>query len=600
VTTAKQTYYQSLIKTGLSAYEVTQVAAMTLSEEFKLISQLSETSSAAQAVIPQIDIGVNGAFGTPSAHIVIGGQQYAGAASGVARAFSALADLSSFVATMAGMMGGWDRRTREWTFQFETATLELAQIQRQIKAAEVRVKIAKQELVNQDMLIAHASAVHDTLRSKFTNQQLYGWMMGQLSSLYFQSYQTTYALAKQCEVCFQFELGIKQSNYIQFGYWDSLRKGLLAGERLFRDLKRLETAYIDRNKREYEISKSVSLLLLDPSALISLKLTGMCFVTLPEALFDMDYPGHYMRRIRTLSLTIPCVTGPYTSVNCTLTLLQSKIRMDNKADSPSSYPEKPVASDGRFRYDFAATESIATSTAQNDSGMFEVNFRDERYLPFEGFGVVSQWQVWMPPDCNAFAFETISDVIFNLKYTSCPGGDDFRAAARAAAVLPPPQAQPISQSAPQSPQQSNLQRLFSLRHEYPTEWYKFLQPPSATVGNPAASMQIALSNDRFPFQYRGKTIKITRADLFVMFAGQNPGGLQTFTLATPAAPNASPAGVALSAVSGPANVLHFSTPNPPKPSAAPSGPAAWSLQYNGDLSTVPLDDVFLLCTYTAS
>jgi hypothetical protein len=35
-------------------------------------------------------------------------------------------------------------------------------------------------------------------------------------------------------------------------------------------------------------------------------------------------------------------------------------------------------------------QSIATSHAQNDSGMFELNFRDERYLPFEGAGAISR------------------------------------------------------------------------------------------------------------------------------------------------------------------------------------------------------------------
>ena len=81
-------------------------------------------------------------------------------------------------------------------------------------------------------------------------------------------------------------------------------------------------------RREYEITKSVSLVLFDPWALITLKETGQCAVNLPEALFDMDYPGHYFRRLKTVSLTIPCVTGPYTSVNCTLTLLNSKIRIE--------------------------------------------------------------------------------------------------------------------------------------------------------------------------------------------------------------------------------------------------------------------------------
>src|SRR5207237_6075026 len=106
-----------------------------------------------------------------------------------------------------------------------------------------------------------------------------------------------------------------------------LKKGLLAGERLYLDLKRLEAAYMDQNKREFEITKHISLVLHDPMALIALKETGTCLVTLPEALFDMDYPGHYMRRIKGVTLTIPCVTGPSTSVNCTLTLLSNNIRL---------------------------------------------------------------------------------------------------------------------------------------------------------------------------------------------------------------------------------------------------------------------------------
>jgi Tc toxin complex TcA C-terminal TcB-binding domain len=35
-------------------------------------------------------------------------------------------------------------------------------------------------------------------------------------------------------------------------------------------------------------------------------------------------------------------------------------------------------------------QSIVTSSAQNDSGMFETNLRDERFLPFENSGVVSE------------------------------------------------------------------------------------------------------------------------------------------------------------------------------------------------------------------
>jgi Tc toxin complex TcA C-terminal TcB-binding domain/Neuraminidase-like domain/Salmonella virulence plasmid 28.1kDa A protein len=604
VTTARQTYYQGLVQGGLSGYETGQVAAMTLSEVFKIISQAIEGSTAAAAVIPQVNIGINGAFGSPSAIVSVGGQQASGASSAVARAFSVLAEASSFTASMLGMMGGWDRRAAEWAFQLETATLELAQIEQQITAANFRVQIATQDLNNQDLQIANSTAMLDTLKSKFTNEELYSWMVNEISGIFFQCYQMTggaYDLAKRAEACYRFELGIKDSNFIKFGYWDSLKKGLLSGEKLFEDLKRLENAYLDQNKREYEITKSISLLLLDPFALISLKLTGACLINLPEAYFDMDYPGHYMRRLRSVGLTIPCVTGPYTSVNCTLTLLQSKIRMDNSGANPHAYPEQPIASDSRFCYNFAATDSIATSTAQNDSGMFEVNFRDERYLPFEGAGVISQWKLCMPPDCNAFDFETITDLVLNIRYTARDGGDALRAAAKSAAILPPRLAQTSPPSGPQPPQQVNLQRGFSLRHEYPTEWYKFMQPPAAGSPTLSTSMQINLSSDRFPFQYRGKPITITRADLFILLSDSNQSAPQAFSLYTPNSLGATPNPIALSAVDDPGGAPHFAILNPPAPSPAAHGaPNCWILQYAGDLSQLAIVDMFLICAFTAN
>lgn len=45
----------------------------------------------------------------------------------------------------------------------------------------------------------------------------------------------------------------------------------------------------------------------------------------------------------------------------------------------SQYAEDP-GNDDHFNYNIGAIQSIATSNAQNDSGMFELNFRDDRYL----------------------------------------------------------------------------------------------------------------------------------------------------------------------------------------------------------------------------
>src|SRR5690606_8536093 len=146
------------------------------------------------------------------------------------------------------------------------------------------------------------------------------------------------------------------------------------------------------NLREYELTKHISLRLHFPLAFLYLRATGYCEIELPEWLFDLDYPGQYMRRIKNVTLTLPCVVGPYTGVHCRLTLLSSSTRIDprlrnSKAECceddtfDNGYP--PLPDDPRIVRQYAATEAIATSTGQNDSGMFELNFRDERYLPFE-------------------------------------------------------------------------------------------------------------------------------------------------------------------------------------------------------------------------
>ena len=89
----------------------------------------------------------------------------------------------------------------------------------------------------------------------------------------------------------------------------------------------MEADYLHRNLREYELTRHVSVRELDPLALLALKATGSCEFDLPEWLFDLDGPGHYFRRIKTVSVSLPCVVGPYASVNCTASLLSSSVRI---------------------------------------------------------------------------------------------------------------------------------------------------------------------------------------------------------------------------------------------------------------------------------
>ncbi len=496
---------------GLSSLEIQQLLHTALSNELHQQANIVHVVASIVSMFPNIFAG------SPVAGQTSGGTNWGIGISAMAQSIEIAATEETYLANLAGTFGGYQRRQDEWVHQSKLALAELKQLKKQIVAAEIRQAIAQHELDNHDRQIENAQAVDEFMHSKFTNQQLHRWMSTQIAEVYFRTYQLAYDVAKRAERCYRFELGLEDSNFIQFGYWESLKKGLLAGERLYHDLKRMEVAYLEQNKREYELIKHISLVLLNPMALIALKETGKCEIHLPEALFDMDYPGHYMRRIKSVSLSIPCVTGPYTSINCTLTLLSNQIRkntkLTNDPQDPYSGPKDDDDLQARFITTFGAVESIATSTAQNDSGMFEVNFRDERYLRFEGSGVISKWRIEMPKDCNAFDFETISDVILKLNYTAREGGISLRDAARKATQMPLPPSQPLNvEELPEFPPAEHLQRLFSSRHEFASEWYRFLHPTDEATSQ---TLSLGLTMERFPFELRGKTLQIDAMHLFL-------------------------------------------------------------------------------------
>ena len=199
-------------------------------------------------------------------------------------------------------------------------------------------------------------------------------MKREVRGLYGQVFQFAFDIAKKAERALQHELGDPSLSYLQFGYLAG-KEGLLAGEKLYLDVKRMEMAYLELNRREYELTKHVSLLQVDPLALIELRATGRCTVRLPEELFDMDGPGHYFRRIKSVAVSIPCITGPYAGVNCTLTLLKSSVRTTPVVGDEYARAD---AEDTRGNDYFGSLQSIVTSSGQNDSGRCETNLRDER------------------------------------------------------------------------------------------------------------------------------------------------------------------------------------------------------------------------------
>lgn len=366
-----------------------------------------------------------------------GGRELSWFAGSAAKMFATSSQLNSLAAAKAAKMASYIRREQDWTLQGNLAAREIIQLDKQITSADIRIQVAQKELENHKQQILDAAEVALFLKGKFTNQELYQWMKEQLFAVYKQSYNLAYEMAKKAEQAYKFEMGTETASFIQYGYWDNSQQGLVAGEKLQLALRQLDKAYLEENRRELELTRSISLARLNPLALIQLRETGKCDVSVPEELFDLDFQGHYFRRVKSVRLSIPCIAGPYTAVSCTLRLLQSSVRSTTAMNSEGNYEhehdEGLPLDDGRFRTAYAPVKAIATSTAQNDAGMFEFNFRDERYLPFEGAGAISTWQLELSTDAQLrqIDYATVSDVILHMSYSARENGGLFKEKATA-------------------------------------------------------------------------------------------------------------------------------------------------------------------------
>jgi len=515
----KISYYGGLVQNGgFIALERQELSQQQLSLSMQGPIQAGTQIANSLKQLPNATVGINGAFGSPCATFTIGGVTVGAAADSVVSYLSFISLFAGKSGELAKTNAGYSRRLAEWNFQLQLANDELAQNSSQIQAAQNKIAIANQEEANQQQIIANAENVDSFLRNKYTNRQLYSWMVSKLSGVYFHSYQMAYAMAKQAEVCFGYELGITGASYITYGYWDSLHKGLLSGEMLMASLRQMETDYLNGDVREYELTRSISLAQLDPVALMQLKSTKSCYINIPEELFDLDYPGHYFRRIKHVSVTLPGIVGAYTPVCLKMTLLNNSVRTDPAAGTGHNYPRNRNASgapttDKRFLDNVAAIQYIATSTGVNDNGLFELNLHDERYLPFERAGAISTWQLELPSVYSQFDPESITDLIVHFSYTARDGGPALQASAsdslrkRLAGAM----------SAPDWV----LMRSFSARRDFPTQWYKFLHP-----ANPADPQELDMDiTRRLPFFTEGQTVKITGVALLADVPASAGGSL---------------------------------------------------------------------------
>ena len=392
---------------------------------------LSAASTALRAVGGVADFAPN-VFGLANGGMHYGSPLYA-ASAGIEMQASAVSQSASVMESSEQ----YRRRQAEWTLLRDQAQKDVEQIDKQLAVEAQQQKIQQQQLSQLKEQQAHVKATRDFLSSRFSGAALYQWMTGQLSALYFQAYDGVMGLCLATEAAWQYETGIFDGpRFIQPGAWNDRYRGLLAGEGLKLSLQRLDQAYLVRNERKLEIVHTVSLkTLLEWQGRSDWKArlieTGTLSFDFTEKHFAERYPGHYLRQIAAVSVTLPALVGPYQDVRAVL--VQTGSMFSTKADDAAvAYLMGTATGDcSLVQSNLRASQQVALSTGMDDSGAFQLSFGDERYLPFEGTGAVSSWQLRFPNhqcDEQKQMLTSLTDIIIRVRYTARDGGDEFAGA----------------------------------------------------------------------------------------------------------------------------------------------------------------------------
>lgn len=354
------------------------------------------------------------------------------------------------------------RRQQEWKYQKSIASQDVKIGDQQIKISDDRIRIAGQERAIAGIQQDQAKAVLDFLKTKFTNAELYEWMSGVLEDVYSYFLQEATAMSKLAEQQLAFERQVDLPSLIKSDYWNMAsntamsigastsendRKGLTGSARLLKDLSQLEQYAVDTNQRKLQITKVISLNEHDPVQMEIFRDSGVLPFTTTLRDFDWDYPGHYLRLIRRVSVTVIALTPPNKGIKATLINSGISAVMTNT----NNIFQK--------RFVTRSPESITLSSPYNEYGMFQLDTSDAMYRPFEGSGVETLWELRMEKASNPFDYRSIADVLLTIEYDALE--NDLYS-------------KTIKNQLNNEPKNESI--VLSMRNDLPDQWYELMNP----------------------------------------------------------------------------------------------------------------------------
>ena len=405
---------------------------------------------------------------------------------------SNIAEAASAIAQLTQAKASYERTEEDWTLQRNLADVDRQIGDQQILNAQTQQSIAQQERQLAGLQLEHATAVLDFLANKFTNAELFDWMSGVLGRVYAYFLQQATAIAQLAEAQLAFERQAPPSGFVRSDYWQDTsdstdpgvdRQGLTGSERLLQDINQLDEYAFETDRRKLHITQTVIVSQIAALELQTFRETGLLVFATPMNLFDQDFPGHYLRLIKSVQISLIALVPAVLGVRATLSASGlSRVVVPGDEFQSVTLSRSP--------------EAFSFTSPLNATGLFDLEPDTGILLPFEGMGVDAVWQLELPKAANPFDFRTIVDVQLTIKYTAL-NSYDYR--------------EQVIRNLDRS---FSGDRSFSLRDEFPDAWYLLNNPE--TVADPASQMRATLSIDREDFQPNIEDLSVQQVSLYCL------------------------------------------------------------------------------------
>lgn len=418
-TITRRNHYQALYQEDVNAREIHAMNLLTTSQATAAAAKGLYVAGAASGLAPNI-------FGFAN-----GGMKYEGPLYATGQGIMIAADALNVAGTRIQQEEQYRRRREEWDIQYRLAEKEMAVIEAQLAALRIRETSAQMQIAHMETQAAHADAQLALFQSKFTGKAMYSWLRGRLATIFYQYYDLTASLCLMAQKSLQYETGDVSKSWLKTGTWNGAWAGLMSGEGLMLSLAQMEMAWMKHQKRELEVTRTVSLAALFDRQSESTTFvqavkdalnkegskpdadTGTIKVELVEndklaihfSLSGLNVAPDYADktlRVRSIAVTLPALLGPYQNVMGQMFISG----------------EVPILPSG--------CERCAISHALQDNGMFSQDGTGDprwgaRWLPFEGLNVNGDTRMTL-----SFAealgdqktlLESLSDIILHVQFT---------------------------------------------------------------------------------------------------------------------------------------------------------------------------------------